>query len=119
MENLGRNQFLEGTSHTMPSLTNASTSILRQQMDESNHDMVQMLAQSLSIVLNSLIKNTTQSNQQMAAQMTRMAEFFGVPQPIRQPQRELIRGNHGVVLEEDMTTNQNPPPDGITHRVEI
>ena len=51
-------------------------------MDESNHDMVQMLAQTLSTILNPLIQNTTQLNQQMAAQMTRMAEFFRVSQPI-------------------------------------
>ena len=44
-----------------------------------------MLDQTLSTMLNPLIQNTTQSNQQMAAQMTRMAEFFGVPQTIRQP----------------------------------
>ena len=63
----------------MPSLTNASTAILRQQMDERNHDMVQMLAQTLSTVLNPLIQKTTHLNQQMTAQMTRMDEFFGVP----------------------------------------
>ena len=50
-----RNQFLGGPSHTIPSLTNVSTAILRQQMDENNHDMVQMLAQTLSTVLNPLI----------------------------------------------------------------
>ena len=51
--------------------------------------------------------------------MTRMAKFFGVPQPIRHPQRELIRGNQGVVLKDDMTINQNPQPDGMNHRVEV
>ena len=77
-----RNQFLGGPSHMIPSLTNASTAILRQQMDESNHEMVQMLAQTLSTVLNPLIQTATQSNQQMTAQMTRMVEFFGVPQVV-------------------------------------
>ena len=76
MANMGRNQLLGGTSHVMPGLTNASTAVLRQQMDESNHDMVQMLAQTLSTVLNPLIQNTTQSNQQMTAQMTCMSNFF-------------------------------------------
>ena len=51
--------------------------------------------------------------------MTRMDEFFGVTQPIRQPQRELIRENQGIVLEYDMTINQNPQQDRINHRVEI
>ena len=54
-----RNQFLGGPSHTIPSLTNVSIAILRQQMDESNHDMVQMLAQTLSTVLNPLIQTVT------------------------------------------------------------
>ena len=40
--------------------------------------------------------------------MTCMAEFFGVPQTIRQPQRIPIRVNQGVIMEEDLTVNQNP-----------
>ena len=52
MANMGRNQLLGGTSHVMSGLTNASIAVLRQQMDESNHDMVQMLAQTLSTLLN-------------------------------------------------------------------
>ena len=88
-------------------------------MEESNHDMVQMLAQTLSTMLNPLIQNTTQSNQQMTAQMTRMAEFFGVPRPIRQPQRAPIRGTQSIVLEEDVTINQNLQPIGMNHRMEI
>ena len=77
-------------------------------MDESNHDMVKMLSQTLSRVLNPLIQNTTQSNQQMTTQMAGMTEFFGVPQPIEQPQRAPMREDQGVVLEEDVTINQNP-----------
>ena len=77
-------------------------------MDESNHDMVQMLAQTMGTIFNPLIQNTTQSNQQLAAQMTRIADFFGVPQPPRQPQREWIRENQGLVFGEDVTINQTP-----------
>ena len=84
-------------------------------MDGSNHDMVQILAQTLSTVLNPLIQNTTQSKQQMSAQMVRITEFFGVPQPIRQPQRAPIRENRGIVLEEDVTINQNPQLDRRNH----
>ena len=54
-----RNQFLGGSSHMIPGLTNVSTAILRQQMDESNHEMVQMLAQTLSTLLNPLIQTAT------------------------------------------------------------
>ena len=63
MANRSRTQLLGGMSQVMHGLTNASTAVMRQQIDESNHDMVQMLAQTLSTVLNPLIQNTTQSNQ--------------------------------------------------------
>lgn len=69
-------------------LTNNLMAIIRQLMDESNHEMVQMLANQMGTILNPLIQNTTQMNQQMAVQMTRVADFFGVPQPPRHPQRE-------------------------------
>ena len=92
----------------MPNLTTNSASYLRQQMDESNHDMVQTLAQTMGTIFNPLIQSTTQANQQMAAQMTRIADFFGVPQPPRPPQREWIRENQGAILEEDVTINQIP-----------
>ncbi|CAI8604062.1 unnamed protein product [Vicia faba] len=48
MANRNRTQLVGGTSQVAHGLTNASTAVLRQQMDESNHDMVQMLAQTLT-----------------------------------------------------------------------
>lgn len=75
-------------------------------MDESNHEMIQMLAQTIGTILNLLIQNTTQSNQQMAVQMTRIADFFGVLQPHRHPQRERVRENQGLTIEDDFTINQ-------------
>ena len=48
-----------------------------------------------------------------------MTEFFGVPQPIRQPQRDPMREDQCVVLEEDVTINQNPQLNRRNHRVEI
>lgn len=56
---------------------------LRKQMDESNHEMVHMLAQQMGTIFNTLIQNTTQTNQQMATQMTRIAYLFKVPQAPR------------------------------------
>ncbi|XP_050909974.1 uncharacterized protein LOC127123840 [Lathyrus oleraceus] len=99
----------------MPNLTNNSAAVWRKQMDERNHDMVQMLTQMLTTVLNPLIQNTAQSNQQMTTQMAQMADFLGVPQPHRHPLRDGIRGNQGVTFEEDPTINQIPqnqlPPE--------
>ncbi|WJX34091.1 hypothetical protein P8452_22239 [Trifolium repens] len=49
-------------------------------MDESNHDMVNMLTQQIGTVFNPLIQNTNQSYQLLANQMGRIADFFGAPQ---------------------------------------
>lgn len=75
-------------------------------MDESNHEMVQMLDNQMSIIFNPLIQNTTQANQWMAAQMTCITDFFGVPQPPRHPQMEWMIENQGITFEGDPTINQ-------------
>lgn len=75
-------------------------------MNESNHEMVQKLENQMNIIFNPLIQNTTQTNQQMAAQMMHIADFFGVPQPPRHPQREWMIENKGISFEEDPTINQ-------------
>jgi hypothetical protein len=53
---------------------------MRQQMDESNRDLVNMLTQQIGTVFNPLIQNDNQSYQLLATQMGRMADFFGAPQ---------------------------------------
>jgi hypothetical protein len=80
--NVGRTNQASGLRHPvqLSTLTNNFTAAWRQQMDESNHEMVQMLTQTLATVLNPLIQNTTQSNQQMKTQVARMSEFLGIPQ---------------------------------------
>lgn len=65
-----------------------------------------MLAQQMGTIFNPLIQNTTQTNQQMAAQMTRIAYFFGVPQAPRQLQREQVVENQGAILEKNPAINQ-------------
>lgn len=58
---VGRNNQSLGLRYQtrMPNLTSNSIAVWRQQMDESNHDMVQMLTQTLTTILNPLIQNTT------------------------------------------------------------
>jgi hypothetical protein len=63
-----------------PSLNTTSLISLRQQMHESNHDMVNMLTQHISIVFNPLIHNTNNNYQILANQMGRIADFFCTPQ---------------------------------------
>jgi hypothetical protein len=50
-------------------LTTASVLSLRQQMDESNHDMVNLLTQQIGTFFNPLIQNTNDSYQMLAYQM--------------------------------------------------
>lgn len=74
-------------------------------MDKNNHEMVYMLAQQMGTTFNPLIQNTTQTKQQMAAQMTQISNFFGVPQAPRQLRRERVVENQGEILEKDPTIN--------------
>jgi len=49
---------------------------LRQQMDESNHDMVNMLTQQIGTFFNPLIQNINRSYQALAPQMGRIVDLF-------------------------------------------
>lgn len=62
--------------NALPSFAADSLNSLRKRMDESNHEMVNMLTQQISTVFNPLIKNTNQSYQALATQMGRIAYFF-------------------------------------------
>jgi hypothetical protein len=65
-----------------PTLIKESMISLRQQMDESNHDMVNMLTQQIGTIFNPLIQNTNQSYQVLVTQMRRIADFFALKQPV-------------------------------------
>ncbi|PNX54734.1 hypothetical protein L195_g048355 [Trifolium pratense] len=60
-------------------LTNVTMMSFRQQMDESNHEMVNTLTSQLGTILNPLINNTNNNYQLLAHQMGRIADFFGTP----------------------------------------
>lgn len=53
---------------------------IRQQMDESNHEMANMLTRQIDTLFNPLIHNTNQSYQLLANQMGRIANSFDAPQ---------------------------------------
>jgi len=67
--------------NTLP-LTIKSMNLLRQQMDESNHEMVNLLTQQIGIVFNPLIRDTNRSYQALTTQMGRIADFFAPSQPV-------------------------------------
>ena len=71
--------FGSATRNNTPTLTNTALAAMRQQMDDSNHDMVNMLTQQIGTVFNPLIQNTNQSYQLLANQMGRIVDFFGAP----------------------------------------
>jgi hypothetical protein len=52
---------------------------LRQQMDESNHDMVNALTQQIGTVFNPVLQTANDNYLLLANQMGRMADFFGAP----------------------------------------
>ena len=65
----------------LPPIPDNSIQVLRQTMDESNHDMVNTLTQQIGDVFNPLINNTDNTYQLLAQQMGRIADFFGTPPP--------------------------------------
>lgn len=66
--------------YTSPSLNTTSMMDMRQQMDESNLELVNSLAQQMEIIFNPLITNTNQTYELLANQMGRITGFFGTLQ---------------------------------------
>jgi len=53
-------------------------------MDETNHEMVNLLTPQSGTVFNPLIQNMNQGYQALATQMGRIADFFAPPQTVYQ-----------------------------------
>jgi hypothetical protein len=49
--------------NSLPQLTTYSMNLFKQQMDESNHEMVNLLTQQIGTMFNTLIRDTTRSYQ--------------------------------------------------------
>jgi len=50
-------------------------------MDESNHEMLNLLTQQIGTVFNPLIRDTNRSYQALTTQMGKILDFFIPPQP--------------------------------------
>jgi len=48
-------------------------------MEESNHEMVNMVTQQIGTVINPLIRDTNTSYERLSAQMEHIANYFGAP----------------------------------------
>ncbi|XP_057452397.1 uncharacterized protein LOC130744220 [Lotus japonicus] len=94
------------------SLTNTSVNVLRQQMDDSNHEMVNMLAQQIGTVFNHFIQNTNESYQQLTRQMGRIADAFGVP-------RTVVANPLGAAVNNAVEINAVPHNEPLQANVEI
>ena len=87
-------------------LTNASMAAIRQTMEETNHDMVNMMTQQIGTVINPLIRDTNTSYQRLSDQMERIANFFGAP-PIQNnplPQNRNVRAIE-IIADEPVVRN--------------
>ena len=93
----------------LPPLTTDSMNLLRQQMDESNHKMVNLLTQQIGTMFNPLIRDTNQSYQALTTQMGRIADFFAPPKPVYQPVTQ-IQNQQPLWLVEQMVQRQQPMP---------
>lgn len=69
---------------SLPTLTTKSMMLFRQQTNESNHKMVNLLIQQIYTVFNPLIQSTNQSYQESATQMGKIIDFFAPPQLVYQ-----------------------------------
>jgi len=83
--------------------------LLRQQMDESNHEMVNLLTQQIGTVFNPLIRDTNRSYQALSTQMGRIAYFFAPPKSVYQPIPE-VQNQQPLRLMEPMVQRQQPKP---------
>lgn len=91
------------TSQSVPIFTSSSIVVMRQQMDESNHEMVHMLTQQTGTILRPLIQDSTQSYQQLATQMTRIGYFWGAPRAQVRHNPTLPPRPETPVRQEEMT----------------
>ncbi|KAJ1422771.1 hypothetical protein SESBI_12817 [Sesbania bispinosa] len=64
-------------SNPSTSITNTTLNSIRQQMDEINHEMVNMLAQQMTNVVNPLVESTNLNYNVLARQMARIVDVFG------------------------------------------
>jgi hypothetical protein len=85
------------------SLTNASMMALRQQMDEANHKMANLVTQQMGAVINPLIRDTNNSYQARSAQMEQIVDFFCAPAA----RNKLVHRNPNVGTVENPAVSQN------------
>jgi len=95
--------------NTLSSFTIDSMNLLRRQIDESNHEMVNLLTQQISTMINPLIRDTNRSYQALTTQMGRIVDFFAPLQPVYQPIPH-IQNQQPLWLMEPVVQRKQPMP---------
>jgi len=83
--------------------------LLRQQMDESNHEMVNLLTQQIGTMFNPLIRETNRSYPALTTKMGRITYFFALPQPVYQPVPQ-VQNQQLLRLIEPVVQRPQPVP---------
>lgn len=93
--------------------TNTTVNTLRQQMDESNHELMHMLTQMMTTLFNPIMENTHTSYQDLTRQIGRIADVFrapddpvGPPRVVPAPRRALEHVDQHEPFEEPFQRNQ-------------
>ncbi|XP_016192812.1 uncharacterized protein LOC107633726 [Arachis ipaensis] len=86
-----------------PSQTVGSLASIRQQMDESHHDLVNMLTHQMVTVLNSLLENTNTRIEQLNRQVNRIATVVNLEENDNQGLRlDNVNQNGGAIPNYDV-----------------
>ena len=64
--NRGNQNRVAPSQPLVPPLTNTSVAVLRQQMDDSNHELVNMLTNQMGNVFNPIVQESAETNRQSA-----------------------------------------------------
>src|ERR1044072_1083527 len=113
----GANQFLTNNQgsvgySTLPILTTENQMAFRQLMDDSNHNMIGVLAQTMQEIFAPIVQNVTVTNRENADNMSRIADFFALPERRRQNQA-LVRANVPIIEQIADDPPYRPAIEGV------
>ncbi|CAI8582926.1 unnamed protein product [Vicia faba] len=113
----GANQFMTNNQgsvgySTMPILTTENQLAFRQLMDDSNHNMIGVLAQTMQEIFVPIVQNVTVTNRENTDNMSRIADFFAPPERRRQNQAG-FRANMPVIEQIANDPIYRPPREEV------
>ena len=113
----GANQFMTNNQgsvgySTLPILTTDNQLAFRQLMDDSNHNMIGVLAQTMQEIFAPIVQNVTVTNRENADNMSRIADFFAPTERRRQNQAG-FRTNMPVIEQIANDPIYRPPREEV------